>query len=136
MGNGAGTLGSGQRPGDEWHLTGGPPPRSSATGWQLNPHWRVAIRFRQDPPRPIHERLDAAKRIEAELWRGASGAAPARVLVFTDGLAVAVHVQAREQQEAVQVAVDLLDRVFVAADIADLGEATAQVGPGWQPSQR
>lgn len=118
--------------GDEWLMHGR---THEPHGTAARPAWRVTVRFRPDPPWPISERLEVADVIEDAL-HAAVGERRSLVLVYSDGLSVAIPVEADDGNRALASAAELLDRVLGAARLRDLGEVRATDVRPWQPSGR
>jgi hypothetical protein len=95
-------------------------PRSTP-GTATTSGWHVKVRFRPRPPWPISERLEAAERIEDDLRRVVRTVS-CSVLVYSDGLSVAVHVEAEDQDRALEGAADLLERALGAHRLRELGD--------------
>jgi len=90
--------------------------------------WHVKVRFRPHPPWSISERLEAAERIEDDLRRVVP-AFPCSVLVHSDGLSFAVHVEAGDQDGALEVAADLLEPALGAHRIRELDDVATTSAP-------
>jgi len=99
----------------------------------------VRLRYIPKPVPPLVELLDLARTVERALGALGYPVVPNSVLIRTDGIAIAVTVEASDSTEAVQAARRVVAEVAERSgvDPAWLGEAReVSARPGWRPSTR
>jgi hypothetical protein len=112
---------------------------STRTGGAAPRPWRVRLRYVPHPAPTLVELLDLTRTVERALHELGYPVRPHSVLIRTDGIAIAVTVEAGEPAQAVQAARHVVAQVAsrVGVDLGWLGvDREASVRPGWRPSSR